>query len=98
MVRALSFIFREEYIVFNERKGDCIYVKAYLNLFAYWMLMRYIGIYNEISFKAKLKLHLFAILLWPAPIYEIIHKIIHTDKEELNDAFDEVFKGEESKK
>ena len=53
---------------------------------------------NEISFKAKLKLHLFAILLWPAPIYEIIHKIIHTDKEELNDAFDEVFKGEESKK
>ena len=49
---------------------------------------------NEISFKTKLKLHLFAILLWPAPIYEIIHK----NKEELNDAFDEVLKREESKK
>ena len=49
---------------------------------------------NEISFKEKLKLHFVAILLWPAPIYEIIHK----DKEELNDAFDEVYKGEESKK
>lgn len=49
---------------------------------------------NKIGFGAKLKLHLVAILLWPAPIYEIIHK----NKEELNDAFDEVFKGEESKK
>lgn len=55
---------------------------------------------NEISFKAKLKLHLVAILLWPMPICEIAHALIHGNKEELNntDAFDEVFKREESKK
>lgn len=55
---------------------------------------------NGISFKTKLKLHLVAILLWPAPICKIIHALIHGNEEELNDtdAFDEVFKGEESKK
>lgn len=55
---------------------------------------------EKISFKTKLKFHLVAILLWPIPIYKIIHAFIH-NKEELNDAenaFDEVLKREESKK
>ena len=54
---------------------------------------------ERLSFKTKLKLHLTCIVLWPIPICEIVHALIHGNKEELNntDAFDEVFKKESKK-